>query len=207
MKKLMIVLGIMLMVVALNAQNVTISGTQNKGNAGKNAELKSTPVKITKDMKIITATGDLLSGEAATFTITVTVLPTNITDIFSNTVTMDGEDTSGNVLEQVSDVEDISFNNYANIDVDIRQLGSTTNNGDGTYTITYEMQAFNDGTTDISGVTLTDSLLDVFPGGIATINSLTIDSEVGPLTGSVTTDTVEATGGLLVAKATQWYTQ
>ncbi|MCB9016174.1 MAG: hypothetical protein H6541_10300 [Lentimicrobiaceae bacterium] len=58
MKKLMIVLGIMLMVVALNAQNVTISGTQNKGNAGKNAELKSTPVKITKDMKIITATGD-----------------------------------------------------------------------------------------------------------------------------------------------------
>jgi len=58
MKKVIIVLGMMLFALTLSAQNVSISGTQTKGTAGKNAELKCTPVKLIKNMKIITATGD-----------------------------------------------------------------------------------------------------------------------------------------------------
>jgi hypothetical protein len=40
------------------AQTVTIEGTQTKGTAGKNADLKCQPVKITKSMKIIKVEGD-----------------------------------------------------------------------------------------------------------------------------------------------------
>lgn len=58
MKKMMILLSIMFFTVSLSAQTVTISGTQTKGSAGKNAELKCNPVSITKTMSITKIEGD-----------------------------------------------------------------------------------------------------------------------------------------------------
>lgn len=59
MKKAIIVLSlVMFTALFAGAQTVTISGTQIKGSAGKNAELKCNPVKITKTMKIIKVEGN-----------------------------------------------------------------------------------------------------------------------------------------------------
>ncbi|MCD6659145.1 MAG: hypothetical protein LT105_03195 [Lentimicrobium sp.] len=58
MKKLLFFLGFIAFATLASAQTVTLSGTQNKGTAGKNAELKSTPVKITKTMKITSVSGE-----------------------------------------------------------------------------------------------------------------------------------------------------
>lgn len=58
MKKLLFFLGFIAFATLASAQTVTLSGTQNKGSAGKNAELKSTPVKITKTMKITSVSGE-----------------------------------------------------------------------------------------------------------------------------------------------------
>jgi hypothetical protein len=44
-------------VSAAFAQDLVIKGTQIRGTAGKNAEIKSTPVKLTKDVKIIKVEG------------------------------------------------------------------------------------------------------------------------------------------------------
>ena len=58
MKKTMILLSIMFLALSLSAQTVKISGTQTKGSAGKNAELKCNPVSITKTMSITKIEGD-----------------------------------------------------------------------------------------------------------------------------------------------------
>ncbi len=58
MKKMMILFSIMLFTVTLSAQTVKISGTQTKGSAAKNAELKCNPVTIAKTMTITKIEGD-----------------------------------------------------------------------------------------------------------------------------------------------------
>ncbi len=58
MKKMMILFSIMIFTISLNAQFVQISGTQTKGSAAKNAELKCNPVTIAKTMTITKIEGD-----------------------------------------------------------------------------------------------------------------------------------------------------
>jgi hypothetical protein len=58
MKKLFILVSIMIFTISLSAQVVKISGTQVKGSAAKNAELKCNPVTITKTMTITKIEGD-----------------------------------------------------------------------------------------------------------------------------------------------------
>lgn len=58
MKKILLIIGLFAIAALVSAQNVTLSGTQTRGSAGKNAELKSNPVKITKTMKITAVSGE-----------------------------------------------------------------------------------------------------------------------------------------------------
>jgi hypothetical protein len=48
----------MIFTISLSAQVVKISGTQTKGSAAKNAELKCNPVTITKTLTITKIEGD-----------------------------------------------------------------------------------------------------------------------------------------------------
>ena len=58
MKKILLIIGLFAITALVSAQNVTLSGTQTRGAAGKNAELKSNPVKSTKTMKITAVSGE-----------------------------------------------------------------------------------------------------------------------------------------------------
>ncbi|NNL46788.1 MAG: LPXTG cell wall anchor domain-containing protein, partial [Acidimicrobiia bacterium] len=111
------------------------------------------------------AIGSLLPTESVTYTCDQT-----ITADVTNTATVTGQDQTGLV---VSDTASASVDHIGpSIGVAESISGDVTNNGDGTYTLTYQIEITNSGDVDLDGVTLLQDLTSTFVG----VSGFTVDS-------------------------------
>ena len=169
------------------------------------------------DSNLLAASQNLTVDSSSTITLVVTVTPGNNLGAYNNSATASGSsqngananDTSDNGSDPetnngsggLNDTTPVTFVEAPAIGIAKAVTTGPSNNGDGTYTLTYSMVVKNTGDSDLTGVQVVDNLATTFNGATYTVDSTSATNGLtvnGAFDGNGDTNLLAASQGLSV---------
>ncbi|WP_207492485.1 Ig-like domain-containing protein [Aridibaculum aurantiacum] len=171
---------------AFVVNGVTTTGTLTANNAFNG----------NSNRNLLTAPSTLARGASAEITINLTVTPGNKLGVYDNIAFATALSAGGNPVSDSStngslvdpdgdgnprnnqEPTPVQFSEAPKLGVAKRVLGAVTNNGNGTYTFTYEIKVQNMGDVPLHNVQVADALAEVFPApATVAVNSLVVHQQ------------------------------